>query len=134
MTLWHGRFGAGPADELLAFTASLQFDQRLAADDIAGSRAHVRGLVRAGLVDGDEAAAILSALDAVSSELTAGTFVICTQPVDFGTGAIYRRIATRRVVPNDFEWFTMTVAATGPHIGVWVDEQPTLAAGLHPLC
>ena len=55
-TLWHGRFGSGPAEELMAFTASLPFDQRLAGDDIAGSRAHVRGLVRAGLLDGDEAA------------------------------------------------------------------------------
>jgi hypothetical protein len=49
-----------------------------------------------------------------------------TKPVDFGTGAIYRRIPARRVVTNDFEWFTMTVAATGPHIGVWVNgEQVT---------
>ncbi len=36
--LWHGRFGEGPADELLAFTVSLPFDRRLASDDIAGSR------------------------------------------------------------------------------------------------
>ena len=35
------------------------FDRRLAADDIAGSRAHVRGLVRAGILDGDEAGAVL---------------------------------------------------------------------------
>lgn len=48
-----------------------------------------------------------------------------TKPVDFGTGAIYRRIATRRVVPNDFEWFTMTVIARGPHIAVWVDGYQT---------
>ena len=49
-----------------------------------------------------------------------------TKPVDFGTGAIYRRVKARRVVSNDFEWFTMTVAATGPHVGVWVDgEQVT---------
>ena len=59
MTLWHGRFGDGPADELLAFTASLPFDRRLAPDDIAGSRAHVRGLARVGLLDEDEAAAVL---------------------------------------------------------------------------
>ena len=44
-----------------------------------------------------------------------------SKPADFGTGAIYRRIAARRVVPDDFEWFTMTLAATGPHIAVWVD-------------
>lgn len=49
-----------------------------------------------------------------------------TKPVDFGTGAIYRRIKARRVVSNDFEWFTMTVAAAGPHVGVWVEgEQVT---------
>lgn len=48
------------------------------------------------------------------------------QPVDFGTGAIYRRIPARRVVTNDFEWFTITLAAVGPHISVWVDgEQVT---------
>ena len=39
--LWHGRFGEEPADALLAFTSSLDFDRRLAVDDIAGSRAHV---------------------------------------------------------------------------------------------
>ena len=29
-TLWHGRFEGGPAEELMAFTVSLPFDQRLA--------------------------------------------------------------------------------------------------------
>ncbi len=47
MTLWHGRFADGPSDDLLAFTESLSFDQRLAADDIVGSRAHVAMLARA---------------------------------------------------------------------------------------
>ena len=37
-----------------------------------------------------------------------------TKPTDFGTGAIYRRIPTRRVIPNDNEWFAMTVLAVGP--------------------
>ena len=53
-TLWHGRFEGGPAEELLAYTVSLPVDQRLAADDIAGSRAHARGLVRAGILSPDE--------------------------------------------------------------------------------
>jgi hypothetical protein len=43
------------------------------------------------------------------------------KPVDFGTGAIYRRIAARRVVSNDNEWFTMTLVARGPHISTWVN-------------
>ena len=44
-----------------------------------------------------------------------------TKPTDFGTGAIYRRVAARRVVPKDREWFTKTIVATGPHIAVWVN-------------
>jgi hypothetical protein len=44
-----------------------------------------------------------------------------TQPVDGGTGGIYRRIKARRVVSDDFGWFTKTIVAAGPHIGVWVN-------------
>ncbi len=46
------------------------------------------------------------------------------QPVDFGTGGIYRRVPSRRVVSSDHEWFTMTVIAQGPHIAVWVNGFP----------
>ena len=74
MTLWHGRFADGPADELLAFTESLSFDRRLAADDLAGSRAHVVGLVRAGVLTEEEAAEVLAALETVATELADGTF------------------------------------------------------------
>ena len=44
-----------------------------------------------------------------------------TKPVDFGTGAIYRRQPARKVVSTDGEWFTMTVAAHGRHIATWVN-------------
>lgn len=46
------------------------------------------------------------------------------KPVDFGTGAIYRRQAARRVVSSDREWFTMTIAAHGPHMATWVNGYP----------
>jgi argininosuccinate lyase len=91
MTLWHGRFGDGPADELLAYTVSLPFDQRLAADDLAGSRAHVRGLVRGDLLDGDEAAAVLGALDQVEAELASGEFEFQPSDEDIHT-AVERRV------------------------------------------
>ncbi len=90
-TLWHGRFGGDPADELLAYTVSLPFDRRLAPDDLRGSRAHVRGLVRAGIMEGDEAAAVLAALDAVAEELSAGTFSFQTSDEDIHT-AVERRV------------------------------------------
>ncbi|MEZ5203878.1 MAG: argininosuccinate lyase [Acidimicrobiales bacterium] len=90
-TLWHGRFAAGPAESLLAYTVSLPYDQRLAPDDIAGSRAHVRGLVRGGLLDGDEASAILAALDQVEEELAAGSFAFGPADEDIHT-AVERRV------------------------------------------
>lgn len=49
-----------------------------------------------------------------------------TKPADFGTGAIYRRIAARKVVSNDNEWFTMTVAANGKQIATWVNGYQTV--------
>jgi hypothetical protein len=49
-----------------------------------------------------------------------------TKPVDFGTGAIYRRQPARKVVSTDGEWFTMTVAAHGRHIATWVNGYPVV--------
>ncbi|MCE9562137.1 MAG: DUF1080 domain-containing protein [Planctomycetes bacterium] len=49
-----------------------------------------------------------------------------SKPKDFGTGAIYRRIAARKVVTNDNEWFTMTVVADGKHIATWVNGYQTV--------
>jgi len=90
-TLWHGRFEQGPAPELLEFTESLRFDRRLAAEDLAGSRAHVRGLARAGIVEEAEAESILAALDQVAGELDAGTFAFVPTDEDIHT-AIERRV------------------------------------------
>jgi argininosuccinate lyase len=89
--LWHGRFAGGPAEELWAYTVSLPFDRRLWADDVTGSRAHVRGLVRGGLLDADEASAILGALDRVADEMAAGTFVFVPSDEDVHT-AVERRV------------------------------------------
>jgi argininosuccinate lyase len=91
VTLWHGRFADGPADELLAFTESLSFDRRLAPDDLAGSRAHVAGLARAGIVTDDEATSVLTALDQVEDELVDGAFEFAPSDEDIHT-AIERRV------------------------------------------
>jgi argininosuccinate lyase len=90
-TLWHGRFAGGPADELMAYTVSLPFDQRLWPDDLHGSRAHVRGLVRVGLLTESEGQAVLSALDVVESELVDGSFVFMPSDEDIHT-AVERRV------------------------------------------
>jgi argininosuccinate lyase len=90
-TLWHGRFEGGPADELLAYTVSLPFDQRLAPDDIAGSRAHVRGLVRAGVLTDAERDEVLAALDQTEAELAEGGFAFLPSDEDIHT-AVERRV------------------------------------------
>ncbi len=90
-TLWHGRFESGPADELLAFTASLPFDRRLAADDLDCSRAHVRGLARAHLLSAEEADSILTALDEVGAEIDEGRFEVVPSDEDIHT-AVERRV------------------------------------------
>ena len=89
--LWHGRFSEGPSDELMRFTESLSFDERLAGDDIAGSRAHVRMLARVGLLTKEEEKAILAALDRVEAELTDGTFGFEPSDEDIHT-AVERRV------------------------------------------
>jgi hypothetical protein len=49
-----------------------------------------------------------------------------TKPIDFGTGAIYRRVPARKVVSNDNEWFTLTVLADGAHVATWVNGYQTV--------
>ena len=44
-----------------------------------------------------------------------------SQPLDAGSGGIFRRKNARWVASNDFEWFTKTIVADGPHIAVWVN-------------
>jgi argininosuccinate lyase len=90
-TLWHGRFEGGPAPELLAFSESLSFDRRLAPDDIEGSRAHVRGLIRSGILTPEEGSTVLAALDRVEVELAEGTFAFAPSDEDVHT-AVERRV------------------------------------------
>jgi hypothetical protein len=43
------------------------------------------------------------------------------KPRDAGTGGIFRRQNARKVVADDFRWFTKTILADGPHMAVWVN-------------
>jgi argininosuccinate lyase len=89
--LWHGRFGVGPAEALMALSVSLPFDQRLAHDDLAGSRAHVDMLASVGLLTEEERFAIADALDQVGVELNDGTFAFAPTDEDIHT-AVERRV------------------------------------------
>jgi len=91
MTLWGSRMGTAPADALMAFTASLSFDRRLAESDVRGSIAHVHGLSRAGILTTAEAESLVEALGQVGDELASGSFVFFDTDEDIHT-AIERRV------------------------------------------
>ncbi|MEO1705668.1 MAG: argininosuccinate lyase, partial [Pseudomonadota bacterium] len=57
---------------------SIGFDQRLAAQDIAGSRAHAAMLAATGIIDGNDADAIREGLLTVLSEIETGSFAFST--------------------------------------------------------
>src|SRR5271169_2421917 len=71
---WGGRFSAGPAEAVKAFTESVSFDWRLYRQDITGSIAHAKGLAKVGLLTKAEAAKIERGLRSIEREITAGKF------------------------------------------------------------
>ena len=72
--LWGGRFSGGPADALVALSRSTHFDWRLADVDLRGSLAHARVLHRAGLLDDDALAGMVTALEALRADVASGAF------------------------------------------------------------
>ena len=73
-TMWGGRFAAGPDAIMEAINASIGFDQRLAAQDIAGSRAHAAMLAAQGIISDTDAKAIREGLLTILSEIETGEF------------------------------------------------------------
>ena len=72
--LWAGRF-AEPTDAFVeAFTASVEFDQRLAPYDIQGSIAHAGMLAKQGIISADERDSIVSGLLRILARIEAGEF------------------------------------------------------------
>ncbi|MEL7344115.1 MAG: argininosuccinate lyase [Pseudomonadota bacterium] len=76
--MWGGRFADGPDAIMEAINASIGFDQRLAAQDVEGSRAHAAMLAAAGIITDNDAEAIREGLLTVLSEIEAGTFQFST--------------------------------------------------------
>ena len=60
--MWGGRFERGPAAIMEEINASIDFDKRLAAQDLAGSRAHARMLAAQGIISQEDGDAILKGL------------------------------------------------------------------------
>ena len=73
-TMWGGRFAAGPSAIMEEINASIGFDWRLYAQDIAGSKAHADMLAVQGIIAPQDAARINEGLDQILGEIAAGTF------------------------------------------------------------
>ena len=73
--MWGGRFESGPAQIMREITPSIDFDKRLAGEDLAGSRAHMRMLAVQGIITKVDAEAILKGLDQIEGEITQGKFI-----------------------------------------------------------
>jgi argininosuccinate lyase len=72
--MWGGRFTAGPDAIMEAINASIAFDQRLAAQDILGSRAHAAMLGAVGIISDSDCVAIREGLDTILLEMENGKF------------------------------------------------------------
>jgi argininosuccinate lyase len=72
--MWGGRFGRGPDALMSQINASISFDKRLHAQDIAGSKAHCRMLIERGIIARGDGEKILAGLDQVLAEIAAGKF------------------------------------------------------------
>ena len=71
-SMWGGRFTSGPDAVMEAINASIDVDQRMAKQDIDGSRAHARMLAQQGIISKADAAAIDDGLAKVSEEIAQG--------------------------------------------------------------
>lgn len=72
--MWGGRFASGPDAIMEEINASIDFDQKLYAQDIEGSKAHASMLARQGIISEEDAKKICDGLDTISSEIEGGTF------------------------------------------------------------
>jgi argininosuccinate lyase len=71
---WGGRFSEQTDAFVEAFTASVEFDQRMYRQDIAGSRAHALMLQKTGVLTEPDYQAILKGLDTIIEEIESGAF------------------------------------------------------------
>ena len=76
--MWGGRFQSGPGEIMEKINASISFDQRLHAQDIAGSIAHATMLGECGIIPKADVREIVKGLKAIAKDIEAGNFTFST--------------------------------------------------------
>lgn len=74
--LWGGRFRGNVDPVMDKFNESLSFDQRMAAQDVQGSKAYAVGLTKLGILTEEENQKMQGGLDEVAAEWSAGKFLV----------------------------------------------------------
>ena len=91
MTLWGGRFSTKLNDQAWELNSSLSVDQRLAIQDVVGSRAWADAIQRAGILSDKEHASISLGLATIREEFSSGRFSFAPSDEDIHT-AVERRL------------------------------------------
>lgn len=73
--MWGGRFSEATDRFVAEFTASVNFDKRMAKQDIQGSIAHATMLGQCGIITMDESLQIIEGLTQIQGEIERGEFV-----------------------------------------------------------
>ena len=74
--LWGGRFSESTDAFVQAFTASVEFDQRMAYEDIQGSIAHATMLAEQGILTDEELQRIIEGLRQIEAEVESEQFTL----------------------------------------------------------
>ena len=80
--LWGGRFTKATDQMVYDFNASIGFDQKLFAQDVRGSRAHVKMLAKVGVITEGERDEILKGLDGIEADVNSGALEITSEYED----------------------------------------------------
>ena len=72
--MWGGRFQMSPAEIMEQINASIDFDKRMAREDIVGSKVHAAMLAATGIITDGDREAIDKGLDQILGEVEAGSF------------------------------------------------------------
>lgn len=72
--MWGGRFQMSPSQIMEDINVSIDFDKRMAFEDIAGSKAHASMLAAQGIITAADADAIIKGLDTILGEIERGEF------------------------------------------------------------
>ncbi|MBC8149318.1 argininosuccinate lyase [Akkermansiaceae bacterium] len=95
--MWKGRFSQATADLLQQYGESISYDWRLYPHDVAGSIAHARAQVNAGILDENEFSQIENGLREIEKEISEGKFEFSTELEDIHMNiesALTERIGT----------------------------------------